>query len=146
MEAKIGRQLVRCNVQYLDQYGRAVASCAVNGDDLGEWMVRRGEAVAYREYSQDYIKEEEEAARTGRGIWAGSFEVPKEWRRRNNGSKDGGPAVASGGGIVALPQAARLPGCDIKGNISSSGERIYHTPEVRSADSTVPEPGAWCGG
>jgi hypothetical protein len=35
---------------------------------------------------------------------------------------------------------AQLPGCDIKGNISSSGEKIYHVPSGASYKQTVIDP------
>ena len=36
-------------------------------------MVKKGWAIAYRYYSDDYINEEEIAKKNSRGIWQGSF-------------------------------------------------------------------------
>jgi endonuclease YncB( thermonuclease family) len=43
---------VRCVPVTLDQYGRTVASCAVAGVDLGEWLVRSGLALDWPQYSR----------------------------------------------------------------------------------------------
>lgn len=56
-----------------------------------------------------------------------------------------GMVAAVGGGIVGLSNVASVLGfrsgssssCDIKGNVSSSGERIYHTPGQKYYGDTV---------
>ena len=48
---------------------------------MGEWMVQQGLALAYRRYSLDYVDEEADAQAARRGIWAGEFVKPWEWRR-----------------------------------------------------------------
>ncbi|WP_420587946.1 hypothetical protein [Marivita sp.] len=37
--------------------------------------------MAYREYSTDYVSEEDSARRARRNIWTGSFVMPWDWRR-----------------------------------------------------------------
>ncbi len=64
-----------------DRYDRIIAKCTVAGEDLGEWMVAQGWALAYRRYSLDYVDEETEARAARHGIWAGEFVRPWEWRR-----------------------------------------------------------------
>ncbi len=44
-------------------------------------MVSQGLALAYRRYSLDYVDEEADARAVRRGIWAGEFMKPWEWRR-----------------------------------------------------------------
>ena len=51
------------------------------GEDLGEWMVAQGWALAYRRYSLDYVDEEAEARAARRAIWTSEFVTPWEWRR-----------------------------------------------------------------
>jgi endonuclease YncB( thermonuclease family) len=76
-----GRQL-RCESSGLDRYRRVLAVCALpDGSDLNAWMVRQGWALAYG-YSSFYRSEEAEAHAAKRGIWAGSFMPPWEWRHR----------------------------------------------------------------
>ena len=48
---------------------------------LGAEMVRAGFATAYRRYSNDYVDEENEARAARRGIWAGEFTPPEDYRR-----------------------------------------------------------------
>jgi endonuclease YncB( thermonuclease family) len=65
-----------------DIFGRTVATCQVNGRDLGNIMVRRGQAIAYVRYSSKYLAAEAEARQAKRGLWAGSFEEPEDFRHR----------------------------------------------------------------
>ena len=46
-------------------------------------MVRTGHALAYRKYSNKYIVQENIAKRNKSGLWAGSFEMPWNWRKKN---------------------------------------------------------------
>jgi endonuclease YncB( thermonuclease family) len=59
-----------------------VAVCWIGTEDLAEWMVLEGWALAYREHSTDYVWAEEAAKAAGKGLWAGEFEAPWEWRAR----------------------------------------------------------------
>jgi endonuclease YncB( thermonuclease family) len=61
-----------------DRYGRTLVTCRSGEDDLGQQMVLLGLAVA----DGDYHMAEVEARSGQRGIWAGSFERPQDWRRR----------------------------------------------------------------
>ncbi len=42
--------------------------------------------------------------------------------------------------IVATPAFAQPNGCDIKGNVNTKGERIYHVPGQKYYDDTVIQP------
>jgi endonuclease YncB( thermonuclease family) len=45
-------------------------------------MVRSGWAVDFRRYSKGaYADEEAQARAARRGLWAGEFEVPAQWRK-----------------------------------------------------------------
>jgi len=83
---------VACVGLDIDRYGRTVATCSVGGADVGRWLVRNGHAVAYRNYGDDYICDEAEAARAGRGIWASNFVEPSQWRRLPDEARDDPPA------------------------------------------------------
>src|SRR3990167_713722 len=83
----IGSAKIICRKIYRDSYQRSISQCFANGQDIGEAMVRNGYAVAYRRYSGRYIDAETEARSHRRGIWAGVFEYPEQWRikhRENN--------------------------------------------------------------
>lgn len=109
----IGREAVVCAVLDRDAYGRLIGDCQAGGIDLSGALIDAGQAWAYREHSDKYA-EQEDASRLKRlGIWSGENRPPWEYR-----------ADRWARAAAASPRA----GCPIKGNISGSGERIYHTP------------------
>ncbi len=120
---KIGRVTVRCEQHDIDRYKRIVAVCSLGNVELNAWIVRQGWAIAYRQYSRDYVDDESAARAEKAGIWAGRFIEPSKWRRGDR------LAVES----AKEPVAAS---CQIKGNISRSGERIYHVPGARDYGPT----------
>lgn len=78
---KIGRTPILCQQLDTDRYGRAVARCFSNGEDLNKWMVSEGLAVAYRQYSSDYVADEDGAREARRGMWGAKFDMPWNWRK-----------------------------------------------------------------
>ena len=81
LDAFIAGRPVSCAPLFQDQYGRTVASCSVNGIDLGEWLVRSGLALDWPQYSKGrYAVVQREADRAGRGVWAGSYVAPWLYR------------------------------------------------------------------
>ncbi|WP_414695406.1 thermonuclease family protein [Phenylobacterium sp.] len=81
----IGTGTVHCRKRDIDRYGRTVATCQSAGRDLGELLVSAGWALAYTQYSLDYLAAERKAKQAGRGIWAGSFVQPAEYRAERRG-------------------------------------------------------------
>ncbi len=82
MLSAVGEGQITCRERDRDRYGRIVAVCFDDqGNDIGRSMVNSGFAVAYREFSLDYVKEEEEARAERRGLWGSNFVMPWEWRR-----------------------------------------------------------------
>lgn len=71
--ARRARQLAsagaRCTVTDTDRYGRNVAICSVNGQDLGGMLVREGLAISETNYGDPYRREEDAARRERKGIW-----------------------------------------------------------------------------
>ncbi len=121
---KIARRPVTCEDLGRDRYKRIVARCTVAAEDLGEWMVAQGWAVAYYLFSYEYSRAEHRAESAQRGIWASEFVKPWEWRR--------------GERLAANDNAPDQ--CRIKGNISRKGERIYHLPGGNWYDRTRIDP------
>jgi endonuclease YncB( thermonuclease family) len=81
LAAMVDSRPVICQPVSLDRYGRTVASCAVAGADLAEWLVRQGLALDWPRYSHGrFATAEDEAHRHERGIWVGSYVEP--WRLR----------------------------------------------------------------
>ena len=105
------RKTIRCNVRDTDRYGRLVAVCFADGQDINKRIVRDGFALAYRRFSRDYVAAERNAKRDKVGMWQGAFIKPWDWR----------------GGDRLSETKEQKGKCLIKGNISSSG-KIYHTP------------------
>lgn len=79
---RIGRSAIDCRGREKDRYGRLVAVCFKGAEDLNRWMVEQGWAVAYRRYSVDYVAAEHAARAARRGVWASSFEMPWDWRKK----------------------------------------------------------------
>ncbi len=123
LRERIGGRVVTCSENDQDRYGRIIGVCSVNNADLNAWMVSEGWAVAYRQYSHDYVEEEAFAKGTKSGIWQGEFDYPWDWRAGNRRHSTG-----SQGKEVSKESSGN---CRIKGNISSSGNRIFHVPGGR---------------
>ncbi|WP_225309040.1 thermonuclease family protein [Hypericibacter adhaerens] len=69
----VGSSPVSCQPRDTDRYGRTVTVCYLGSEDLNAWMVAQGWAVAYRQYSTDYVPQEEAAHAAKLGIWIGTF-------------------------------------------------------------------------
>ncbi len=85
-----------CSGRTRDRYGRLVVLCRAGGDDINADLVRQGMAVA----AGGYAGEEEDARRAARGIWAGPFEKPRDWRA-TRGMAQEEPAATETGGLFA---------------------------------------------
>lgn len=133
---KIGQGNVSCEVVDKDRYGRSVAICRLGAEDLNGWLVQQGWGMAYRQYSTAYVRLEDEAKAAKRGIWAGPFTPPWDWRK---GKRDGDVAAPTTAPTapVAKPATSTAAGCQIKGNINRKGDQIYHVPGSRDYDRTV---------
>ncbi|NEX48510.1 thermonuclease family protein [Pseudotabrizicola algicola] len=114
----IGKSPVSCIREDTDRYGRMVATCTAGGVDLSRAQVQAGAAQVYRKYSLRYQRDEAKARAARVGLWAGTMDSPRAHRARASSSSQSAPK-----------------GCDIKGNISSSG-RIYHRPGQKDYDAT----------
>lgn len=122
MRARYQGKTATCLAVERDRYGRIVARCTVGGQDMGAALVGEGLAFAYRRYAMDYDLIEKQAAAADRGIWAMRVQNPADYRR------EGQPAPSQ--------QQAVASDCNIKGNISAKGERIYHRPGQEHYDRT----------
>ena len=114
---------MRCRPEDTDRYGRLVSTCTAGGVDLGGRLVAEGLARAYARYSDAYVGLETEARAGGLGLWQGAAASPWEYRAESQGLRAGRRRRAA-------------PGCDIKGNVSAGGARIYHLPGTRGYAST----------
>ena len=122
----IGSSDVRCEGKDQDRYGRVIAVCFVDQTNLNASLVSQGWALAYRRYSNEFVGEEAEAKSNNRGLWAGSFIAPWDWRK--------GARLAATDRTTSTDQASG--GCEIKGNVSRNGSKIFHVPGERHYEQT----------
>lgn len=73
------RGSAECHGGERDRYGRLVVNCFVDGRTVGGAMVRSGMAVTTSLIT--YRREQVNAEADGKGIWAGPFTMPAQWRR-----------------------------------------------------------------
>lgn len=117
-----------------DRYDRILRHVfTLDGVNVAQRLVAEGLAREYtydRPYAgrDDYLEAQEIARAGDLGIWSGACDVAAQ------------PASTPTAAAPFAPQPA--PGADagkcvIKGNISSSGEKIYHVPGGRSYDETI---------
>jgi len=80
-----GRQ-VEVSPQRKDDYGRTVASLSLQGEDIGAWMVSRGQAWSYR-FGRDggpYVLQQAQARAAARGLFADrGAQEPRLFRRQH---------------------------------------------------------------
>lgn len=121
-----------CHISGTDRYGRSLAACEVDGQDVQQWMVRNGWALSFVRYSHAYDADEQAARDAHAGIWVGSFIAPWDWRHRNVGTTILGAAsvpVNAQALLLGAVSAAEAPSpdCTIKASMGGqSGECIYH--------------------
>jgi endonuclease YncB( thermonuclease family) len=72
---------VSCEGWETDRYGRLLAVCKAGSVDLNRRQVEEGWAVAYG----DYFDAERAARDAKRGLWAGTFDRPRDWRDMHGG-------------------------------------------------------------
>ena len=161
---RIDEREVTLEVTEQDHYNRLVAVVYVGNESLNGWMVRQGNAWAYREYLSDdeYCDWEGRARSLALGLWGLSDPTqyaPWEWRRMQRGELGvatdysnetvenclaAARALARAFDAIVLastegPAASPPAKCLIKGNISERG-RIYHVPGSRWYGETQIDP------
>ena len=81
LQNKIADKIPECVVKDKDRYQRLVAECFIGKESLSRFMVREGYAVAYSQYSKDFIQDEKFAKENKLGIWSMNFQMPSEYRK-----------------------------------------------------------------
>ncbi len=115
----LGRRTVECRRVSTDSFGRAVSTCTSGYGDLTRTMVEQGWAIAYREFSTDYVGAEQQAKRNGLGIWAGEFELSSDYRYSQQPDRRVAEAATTRPRRAA---SVAFSGCVIKGNRNRRGE------------------------
>jgi endonuclease YncB( thermonuclease family) len=91
LEDAVAGRIVEC--RYVG-VARAAAICTADGRDVAELMVRAGRAVVSGGAAGPYAAAETDARSHRRGLWAGNFVNPEEWRRQFGRSSP----------IIAIPE------------------------------------------
>lgn len=104
------------DVSETDKYGRLLRYVYINNLFVNDYMVREGFANASSyppdiKYQDQFTSAEVEARENNRGLWGSCTQSPDAKTGRD--------------------------GCDVKGNISTNGEKIYHMPGQKYYDKTV---------
>jgi endonuclease YncB( thermonuclease family) len=81
LKNKIADKIPECIVKDKDRYQRLVAECFIGKESLSRFMVSEGYAVAYSQYSKDFIEDEKYAKENKLGIWSMNFQIPSEYRK-----------------------------------------------------------------
>ena len=81
LKNKIDDKIPSCITKDKDRYQRLIAECFINNESLSRFMVREGYAVAYSQYSKDFVEDEKFAKENRLGIWSMSFQIPSEYRK-----------------------------------------------------------------
>ncbi|MET3729105.1 micrococcal nuclease [Fictibacillus halophilus] len=113
-----------------DKYGRLLAYVYADGQSVQENLLKKGLArVAYvfepnTKYVDQYERIQKQAQKDSVGIWSIENYVQEEGYVSDD---------------VEQPEQAINKECKIKGNISSSGDKIYHLESGRYYKMTKPE-------
>ncbi len=114
LERLVASKQVTCERLATDGFGREIARCFADGQDLAMAMTKLGMAWAFLKFSDEYEAAQISAQSAERGIWQGEAQPAWEYRE-----------IKWSGAKQIAPQ-----GCPIKGNISTYGQ-IYHMPWSR---------------
>ncbi|MER9623289.1 thermonuclease family protein [Mesorhizobium sp. M0222] len=73
---------VQCTFVTWDRYHRFVGDCRrADGTSVAAWMVEHGQALDWPRYSRAAYAGQQATAKAAKaGLWAGTFQVPWEWR------------------------------------------------------------------
>ncbi len=63
-----------------DPVGRVIATCTIDGQDVGELFVETGFGLAIPTETTQYVEAEDQARAAGIGLWQGTFDPPNVWR------------------------------------------------------------------
>jgi len=84
--ARLAGRTVSVQTRRNDDYGRALATVSLDGEDMAAWMVSQGHAWAYRQRSGAYLALQLQAQSAGRGLFADRNALQPRIFRRQHGS------------------------------------------------------------
>ena len=85
LAARLLHRTVQVATRARDMYQRSVGRVSLEGQDVGAWMVAGGFAwsARYRGGAGPYAREEAQARRDRRGLWAAGAIEPRSFRKRH---------------------------------------------------------------
>ena len=86
LSASAAKKKIYCYYSERDKYNRILGECfwgETREININWFMVLEGHAIAYLRYSDKYLDVQEIAKKGKLGIWAGTFDLPEEWRKKN---------------------------------------------------------------
>ena len=85
LAARLAGRTVWVQTQRQDDYGRALATVSLDGEDMAAWMVSQGHAWAYRQGAGAYLALQVQAQAAGRGLFADRSALQPRIFRRQHG-------------------------------------------------------------
>ncbi len=115
--------MIEKDVSETDKYGRLLRYVYTGDIFVNDYLVREGFAYSSSyppdvKYQNQLLDAQKEARQENRGLWNSCQQTTSNQTQQLN------------------PQSAEQYGCRIKGNISSSGEKIYHMQNQKYYDKT----------
>jgi len=88
LASRVARRTVVVTTHRFDDYGRAVATVYLGGEDMAGWMVAQGHAWSYRYGREDgpYLKLQAQARSAQRGLFADPQALPPRLFRKRHGA------------------------------------------------------------
>jgi endonuclease YncB( thermonuclease family) len=129
----VDSRAIHCTPTGVDVYRRVLAVCRLDDEDLNAWMVRQGWALAFVRYSKTYVADEASARNAQRGMWAGAFIAPWDWRSRTPSDHRARCRLRSCQGPSFAPRAcirvrSAVPGVHHQGQRESQGRANLSPP------------------
>lgn len=119
-----------------DKYDRLLRYVFIGTKDIGASMVQDGYAFSYKEFSHPkldaYNKLETKAKNAKKGLWGDVCNTSTTVITSSSSSKSSRSSSAQ--------PVSSSETCNIKGNINSSKEHIYHVPGCASYNQTIIDP------
>ncbi len=129
-----------CTGSGTDGFGRTIGQCSSGGVDVNAWLVSNGWALAYRQFADDYVDEEDEARTAGRGMHRGDYVEPADWRRGERLAGSDSFASSASGTLDVDALAERLA----RGDGSGFRGSLFEDSVFGMADRTTAVSfGAW---
>ena len=122
-----------------DKYNRLLRYVYLDGKDINLDIMTNGYGYEYTyeipyKKQADYKKAQQVAEDEKKGLWADG--VCETSTTASTSSSESQTQTTPAAAQQTTPQASTPTDCNIKGNISSSGEKIYHVPGQKYYDST----------